>query len=167
MTSSVSRRTVALALVLSTISLPTSFRARAGGGALFNGRVTQADGVTPRTGVVVVLANLEADRTFRSKPTNEEGSFRIDSAPAGTYTLFAEAEEGAYLAASELALKEGANTPVQLTLRAGAQPSLAPGQLEKKLPKYVKLAIVGILLVTAWFLFDNISESGASDPIPF
>ena len=73
----------------------------------------------------------------------------LDAAPAGTYALVVESPEGAYLAASELALQEGSNPPVALAIKAGddsgsGQVPPPPTPQEKVWKKWVFVGLVGL-----------------------
>jgi hypothetical protein len=85
--------------------------------ATFRGRVLDADGVTPRTGVVVALYDPRTEGVVRSTPTDARGSFRIEGAAAGSYALLAETPQGAFLAAGEVRLSPGENRPLSLALQ--------------------------------------------------
>jgi hypothetical protein len=85
--------------------------------ATFRGRVLDADGVTPRTGVVVALYDARTEVVVRSTPTDARGSFRIEGAAAGSYALLAETPQGAFLAAGEVRLSPGENRPLSLALQ--------------------------------------------------
>jgi hypothetical protein len=162
-------RTVAvlMAIVLSTSSL--SVVAQGTTPASFNGRVMQQDGATPRPGIVVTLVDRATETLFDSVPTGDDGVFRIDSAPAGSYAVLARADEGVYVAASELSLVEGNNPPLQLTLKPQEGPVLAPGQStgDDELPTWVKGLIAGVLVTAGYLLWDEITESNASTETPF
>ncbi len=162
------RRALARSLVLALIVLSVQLPASAGGG-LFNGRVVEPDGLTPREGVVVRL--VDGERSFPSAPTNAEGRFRIADAPAGTYVLVADTSEGAYDATEGLTIAEGRNEPLQLRLRSGGHAAAGSGggggTAAKGLPKAVKGVIAGILVLGAFFAFDSNTEDVASDDVPF
>jgi hypothetical protein len=164
------RRVIAIALVMPTVALPLYGPApSAGTGSVFQGRVVAADGLTPRAGVVVRLVSAEPARTLASAPTNDEGRFRIDVAPPGTYTLEAEAHEGLYVLGERLAIHEGPNTPLQLTLKnldAAPDPA-APRGGAGDLSPVVKGVIAGVLVVAAFFLLDDATEDEASAAVPF
>ena len=117
------RNTLALVLVLTIAVGPTMALTDADDKAEFSGHVFQADGVTPRSGAVVVLFDDEADLEYRAQPTDKQGAFAISTAPAGNYALIVETAEGAYLATDALELAVGSNEPLSLALKsAGARP---------------------------------------------
>jgi hypothetical protein len=117
------RITLALVLVLTIAVGPTMALTDADEKAEFSGRVFHADGVTPRSGAVIVLFDDEADLEYRSQATDKEGAFTIDTAPPGNYALIVETAEGAYLASDALELTVGTNKPLSLALKsAGARP---------------------------------------------
>jgi len=120
MKSNPSRRTLTAVLVVAMVCVHAGFPALASGPALFQGRVVAGDGATPRSGIVVTLVDVAGGKHFASKPSDERGTFRVDSAPPGSYNLVAEAPEGAFLASGKLELIEGDNTPVSLALKPRA-----------------------------------------------
>jgi hypothetical protein len=144
-----------VALVLLVVDLP----ALAGSNAVFRGRVLDADGVSPRSGVVVTLVDESARKTFDSAPADARGYFRIDSAPAGTYAVVARASEGAFLAADAVTLNAGANKPLALALKAGAatEGGGTPPQNEK-MASWLKWVIVGGIAIGGLIVADAITN---------
>ena len=156
------RRALALALSASIILLVVPAPGRANGTAEFAGRVFRSDGITPRPGVVVALYDPTSDQTYRSRPTSDEGNFRISDAPAGRYALLAETGEVAYLASDEVELQAGANRPLALTLQT-APGYQATGQQQSGMKTWVKWVITGVISATALYLiYDVTKESDAS-----
>ena len=170
MTSTLYRR------VLATVLVPITAFVLAGGpvwsseSALFSGRIVDSDRVTPRTGVVVSLYDAESDATYRSQPTTDDGMFRIDSAPAGSYTLLTEAPEGVYLAAENLELSPGKNRPLALTLSETA-PNLAPARASTTekggLPMWAKGLIAGVIVAGGVLLIIAATEDEEEDETDF
>ena len=131
MTSPLTRRLLAFHLAIATFVFASFMPVVHAEQALLSGRVMEPDGITPRSGVVVALVDDENRLVYRSDPTNEEGAFEIDSAPAGGYKLLAETDQGAFLASNDFQLVGGENKPVALKLSPGEQNSnatIAPGQ---------------------------------------
>lgn len=161
MTSKTFRRRLAAILVVTTACLYMNLPALAADAAVLQGRVVASDGLTPVTGAVVTLVDVSGERTFSSPPSGETGTFRLDSAPAGTYALVIEAAEGAYLAASEVALQEGPNPPVALAIKAGEESGSGqipppPSPQEKVWKKWVFIGLVGIsAAATVKFVSDD------------
>jgi len=161
------RRVVAL-LAIAGMALFPFHAVLAADGAVLAGRVVDREGFTPRAGVVVRLVDVDSERSFASTPTGEQGAFRVEGAPAGSYAVLAETEEGKYLAADRIELAAGDNTPVQLALDRGARPLMVPGQTRKgKLPGWARGVIAGGMVVAMYYLFDNASETDASKKDPF
>jgi len=162
MTPSLCRRALALALAATTALILLPAPVLAAGEAQLAGRVFDADGATPRAGVVVTLVDPDTDAAVSSEPTSDEGTFRIEQAPAGTYRVLAEAPEGAFLAADPVDLEPGANRPISLTLK------LAPameGTTGSKMKTWKKWLIAGGIAVGALFLINEVSdETDASPP---
>ena len=114
MSSSAVRRSTAVALVFGLVTLTSSGALLAGSPSTLTGRVLTQNGADPRSGVVVTLIEPASERAYRSSPTDARGSFTIDAAPAGSYTLVVEAPEGAFLATSDLQLAPGVNRPLSV-----------------------------------------------------
>ncbi|HET9299057.1 MAG TPA: carboxypeptidase-like regulatory domain-containing protein, partial [Candidatus Polarisedimenticolaceae bacterium] len=93
--------------------------------AQLKGRVLEADGRTPRTGVTVVLVDESGQPRYRSEPSSSRGVFRIPGASAGTYRLLAETSEGAFLAPQAVDLPAGETRALSLSLTPG-QPEPTP-----------------------------------------
>ena len=156
------RRGLALMLIATTGSMLLITSAWPSENALFAGRVFQPDGVSPRVGVVVALFDDESGKVFRSQPTDDEGAFSIDSAPAGSYAVVTEAPEGAFMAGEEVQLEQGANRPLSLTLTSTPPAgTLAPAQAsgsKSGLSAPVKWGITGGIIIAALFVIDDLSE---------
>ncbi len=137
--------------------------------ARFSGRVLNADNVSPRAGVVVLLVDAD-QRTYASEPTNDEGAFRIESAPPGSYSLVAETAEGAFLATAGLELQAGPNEPVILSLKTGASDLSARGGLAATggggLPRWGKWLIAGIITLFAFSEINDALEDTTEEASP-
>lgn len=142
-----------LVLVLATVlHLPSA-------GALdatFSGRVFGGDGATPRSGVTVNLVQGDGESVFSSRATGADGTFVIEKAPAGSYTLLVEAPEGAFLAAENLELQPGANKPLALALSAAGEPSGLGSATQTK--PWLKWLIIGLLGVSGLYVIDEITN---------
>jgi hypothetical protein len=133
------------------------------GDALLSGRVMETDGFTPRSGVVVALVDAENRLVYRSNATNEDGSFRIDSAPSGGYKLLAETEQGAFLASDDFQLAAGENKPLALKLEPTAPKSnatIAPGQAAGAGSTWWQWVIAGTIVATGLLV---VSDAGSTD----
>jgi len=160
------RRALALTLAVTTVLLLLPAPVRAAGDAQLSGRVFATDGVTPRPGVVVALYDPASEQAYRSEPTTDEGTFHIAEAPAGTYSLVAETDGVAFLAADNLQLQAGSNEPLGLTLRT-APAYQTTGQQQSGLKPWAKWVIAGSIIVVGLFLIYEVtseSETNASPP---
>ncbi|MBZ5639394.1 MAG: carboxypeptidase-like regulatory domain-containing protein [Acidobacteriia bacterium] len=157
MSPSLFRRAMSSVLVVAIALLVADLPALAGSNAVFRGRVLDADGVSPRPGVVVTLVDESGRKTFDSAPADARGYFRIDAAPAGTYAVVARASEGAFLAASSLTLDSGSNKPLALALKAGAGGG-GEAPRRDKISGWLKWAIVGGIAVGALIVADAITK---------
>jgi hypothetical protein len=163
------RHATAVALALGLLTMSSSGAVLAGSSSTLTGRVVTQNGSDPRAGVVVTLIEPVSERAFRSSPTDERGAFTIDAAPAGSYALVVEAPEGAFLAASNLQLAPGLNSPLSLALKPGKQgepPAAAPAPAQdsnqkKKgaLPTWSKWVIAGGIIVGAAIIIDAVTSS--------
>lgn len=133
------------------------------------GKVLGLDGATPQSGVVVALWDETTDEVFRSEPTGDDGRFRLERAPAGSYSVVAETERGAYLAGDPVRLDSGDNRPVTLTL-SGAAPSYQSSNSTGSgggLSTVVKWVIVGAIVVGAALVIDEVTSDEEEDATPF
>ena len=159
MTSPRTRRALALPLAIATFFVASVVPVAQARDAMLSGRVMETDGFTPRSGVVVALVDEESRTIYRSEPTNEEGAFQIESAPAGGYKLLAETDQGAFLASNDFKLVEGDNKPVALKLTPGASNStIAPGQAGAG-ASWWQWAIAGTIVVLGLLVVSDASES--------
>lgn len=155
------RRAMALGLAFATLSLLGAPPALAGEAAILAGKVFRADGVTPRPGVVVHLVDPGTEREYPSAPTRDDGAFRVEGAPAGTYRVLAETSDGAFLAGAPLTVAAGANRPVSLTL-AGAAPafqsSADPTATSGPGSEWGRWAIAGGIVIAALFVINEVTD---------
>jgi len=166
MTPSTFRRVVIHALVAAVILPPASLGALAGGEAPFQGRVVDADGLTPMAGVVVTLVDPGSAASFASGPSADNGSFQIAGAPTGSYTLIAETSRGAFLAPRPVVLGEGHSAPVSLSLRANADeegggsevPAMTPRRVKGGPTGWGKWLIVGGIVVGGFAVLDAVTK---------
>ncbi len=164
------RRAVAFGLACTTLAFLVGPPAAAGETAILAGRVFQADGATPRTGVVVNLVDPDGARAFPSAPTRDDGSFRVEGAPAGTYRVLAETPNGAFLAGESVTVEPGNNRPLSLTLK-GAAPSFQSspdptGSASGGLPTWGKWLIAGGIAVGALFVINEVTDDEAEPASP-
>jgi len=166
MTSPLTRRLLAFHLAIATFVFASIVPVVHAENALLSGRVMETDGFTPRSGVVVALVDNENRLVYRSEPTNDEGAFQINSAPAGDYKLLAETDEGAFLASSDFQLASGENKPVALKLTPGGHGSnatIAPGQAGASPgSSWWQWAIAGTIIVLGLLVVANASETTKS-----
>jgi len=163
MTSPLTRRLLAFHLAIATFVFFSVAPLAHAEGARLSGRVTGTDGLTARSGVVVALVDDENRLVYRSDPTNDEGSFQIDAAPAGGYKLLAETDEGAFLASDDFQLATGENEPVALKLTQARTPNatIAPGQAGAG-TSWWQWAIAGTIVVAGLLV---VADAGSSDEL--
>ena len=131
---------------------------------VFSGKVLGAGGTTPREGVIVRLVGATPDTSYAAQPTGDDGAFRLEGAPAGSYRVVAEATEGAYLAADGFELAAGANRPVALTLAQATPDFQTTGSTTSGstatggLPTWAKWTIVGGIALVALWAIDSVTE---------
>jgi hypothetical protein len=168
MTPSPIRHAAAAGLVLALLSLAPPPLQGAELGRL-EGRVYQADGLTPRRDAVVHLVTAAAETI--SAPTSGDGSFRIDRAPVGDYRLVVQTQEGAFLAPQSVRVQTGGGVPLALSLR-GARPSYQQtaglgSSTSKPLEPWAKWLIVGGVSVVALLVIDDLSDDKEEPVSPF
>jgi hypothetical protein len=169
------RRAVSVAAALSLVCVLAAGPAGAGASAVLAGRVTAADGATPRSGVVVHLVPDGASDSVASAATDPRGAFRMEAAPVGTFRVLVEAPEGAFLAPDSISLREGEEAaPVLVALRmadppeeGGTEPTPGtppPPAARAGLPTWAKWTIVGVAALGAGFVIKQVTdEDEASD----
>jgi hypothetical protein len=163
------RRALAMIVAVALMSVVATPLLLAGASARLQGRVLDADGMTPMSGVVVNLLDAKSRTSFPSRPTNERGVFEA-AAPAGTYRIVAETSRGAYLASGPVKLRDGRNAPLSLTLRQAAPGDTTPppppsgGKSGGELKPWAKWTIVGGIVVGGLLVINSVTsdESAAS-----
>jgi hypothetical protein len=151
---------VALLVALTTLFSITFSPLLAAGNAEFSGRVLQTDGVSPRSDVVIVLLDAE-ENEYRSELTNDEGTFTVSTAPAGTYILLAETPAGAFLASKEFVLTKGQNRSLSLTLDTRTPTQLAAsgiGASSGSMSAVMKWTIIGLIGGAAFYVVNEVVD---------
>jgi hypothetical protein len=128
------RRSLAFMLTVGLLGAVAEIPALAGASALFQGRVLDLNGITPRGGARVNLVDSATGSVFTSTPTDDRGRFSIASAPAGRYSVVVETTEGAFLASSSIDLRAGRNPAASLALQKGI-PAAAQQETPTEPPK--------------------------------
>lgn len=113
-------RLAAAALMFSLSGIPVCLgqTARPPAGTL-TGRIFLSDGVTPRSGVVVKIANLSTSQTFASVQTDRSGRYAFEALPSGKYQVAVAASEGLYVNSSQVPVIQGRKTLFSLALKPG------------------------------------------------
>lgn len=145
------RRFTATTVIFAVIAFVVVSPTWADTNAVFTGKVLESDPPTPMAGVVITLVDPSSEETFSSDETDDDGLFRVDNAPAGSYRVVAETPQGAYLASDAVNLSAGDNRPVSLSLN-GAAPNYQSGAGGQQtqgggLPTWAKWVIVGGIVV--------------------
>jgi len=123
----VGRRLAACGLAVSLSGFPLSLGSGIGATGSLAGRIFVADGITPRPGVVVKVANLATSQTFASTRTDKSGHYLLASLPSGQYQVAVEAGEGLYVNQERIPVLQGRKTLYSLALsRTNAQDNPPP-----------------------------------------
>jgi len=129
-----------------------------------SGTVFDHTGGRPRAGIVVALVDPANEIRFASEPTGADGRFVVNGAPAGRYAVLAEADEGAYLAASDLRWNADADTEILVSLAPAVQDddegdATPPSQSQSAgMPTWGKAVLAGVLTITGVVLIEEVSE---------
>lgn len=99
--------------------------------AEIRGIVLAADGLTAIVGVSVKAANMQTRHVYTSPPTNENGTYRLDSLPPGSYDLAVETPQGLYAGDLLVDTSAGKRTMVSLALKPGVQQQGQEGQQDQ------------------------------------
>jgi carboxypeptidase family protein len=106
--------------------VPVCFGQVLGVAGTLNGRIFHADGVTPRSGVVVKAANLSTSQVFASTETDRSGRYAFSSLPSGQYEVAVEAGEGLYVNGEHVPVVQGRKTLFSMALNPKAQDNPPP-----------------------------------------
>ncbi len=138
-----------------------SLPAPAAAPAQLRGRVLAHDGLTPRAGIVVTLAEPRGQVRHSSDPTTESGTFDLEGVPPGEYRLWVETPEGLFVAPEPVALSAGQALTLSLTLKPrdeGDEQSPPPPPPSQGRSKTVKWVLVGVVLVGAAAVVSIVNE---------
>ena len=178
MRSDLPRKLLAAVVSIAVVAAASGVPLAAAELARFQGRVLDADGASPRSGVIVTLVDASGETTYDSRPSDDRGVFRVEEAPAGTYAVLARAPEGNFLAGGRVALVAGDNPAVSLALLpqtdpatpddadkdddddegAAAPPPPSPPPPSGGLPTWGKWVITGAIIVGGVGLVQYLSE---------
>jgi hypothetical protein len=153
------RSLIATSAIVALVCLVCAPLARAQSIASWGGRVVHADRVTPRVGVVVSLTDDARERTIRAEPTRADGAFVIDGAPAGTYELTVETDEGVFVSPRPVKLESGVNPPMALALspgRVNAKQEHGLGKESSRMTEYIAAGV--IIALDIWLIFQLTEE---------
>ncbi len=114
--SGVGRRLMAYGLAASLLGTPLCLGQTLKSAGSLTGRIFAADGVTPRTGVVVKVANLATSQIFTSVKTDGAGRYALPTLPAGQYQVAVESREGLYVNQDRVPVVQGRKTLFSLAL---------------------------------------------------
>jgi hypothetical protein len=92
------------------------------------GRIFLADGVTPRSGVVVKVANLTTSEIFDSAQTDKSGRYALGSLPSGQYQVAVQAGEGLYVNPDRIPVIQGRKTLFSMALNPASGKDDPPAQ---------------------------------------
>jgi len=127
--------------------------------ATFSGRVFEADGFTPQSGVTVNLVEGQGETVYSSDATGANGTFVINGAPVGSYSLLVETPEGAFLSPVPLELHEGANKPLALSLNAS---DTGLGNDDGGIKGWTQWLIIGLLLMAGLYVASEVADGSSS-----
>ena len=109
-------RLAAAAVALSISGIPVCFSQTVRTAGTLTGRIFLADGVTPRSGVVVKVANLSTSQIFDSAQTDKSGRYALGSLPSGQYQVAVQAGEGLYVNPDRIPVIQGRKTLFSMAL---------------------------------------------------
>jgi len=109
-------RLAAAAVALSISGIPVCFSQTVRTAGTLTGRIFRADGVTPRSGVVVKVANLSTSQIFDSAQTDKSGRYALGSLPSGQYQVAVQAGEGLYVNPDRIPVIQGRKTLFSMAL---------------------------------------------------
>ena len=112
----VGSRLAAAAVALSMSGIPVCFSQTVRTAGTLTGRIFLADGVTPRSGVVVKVANLSTSQIFNSAQTDKSGRYALGSLPSGQYQVAVQAGEGLYVNPDRIPVIQGRKTLFSMAL---------------------------------------------------
>jgi carboxypeptidase family protein len=124
----VGSRLAAAAVAVSLSGVPVCFSQAARTAGTLTGRIFLADGVTPRSGVVVKVANLTTSQIFDSSQTDRSGRYALASLPSGQYQVAVQAGEGLYVNPDRIPVIQGRKTLFSMALNPAKVTDDPPAQ---------------------------------------
>jgi carboxypeptidase family protein len=112
----VGSRLAAAAVAVSMSGVPICFSQAVHAAGTLTGRIFLADGVTPRSGVVVKVANLATSQVFDSSQTDKSGHYALSTLPSGQYQVAVQAGEGLYVNPDRIPVIQGRKTLFSMAL---------------------------------------------------
>ncbi len=80
------------------------------------GFVYDQDGTTPLAGAVIQFKNLSTDKIFESRPTDENGIFKLPGIESGVYVYNVRTDAGNFSSEGFLAVNVGANETAKMLI---------------------------------------------------
>ena len=124
----IGRRLAAATVAVSMSGVPVCFGQTVRSAGTLTGRIFLADGVTPRSGVVVKVANLSTSQVFASTQTDRSGHYALSTLPSGQYEVAVEAGEGLYVSQERVPVIQGRKTLYSFALNPTQAQDNPPGQ---------------------------------------
>ena len=121
-------RLAAAAVMFSLSGVPVCFSQTVRTAGTLTGRIFLADGVTPRSGVVVKVANLSTSQVFDSAQTDKSGRYALSTLPSGQYQVAVQAAEGLYVNPDRIPVLQGRKTLFSMALNPTAGKDDPPAQ---------------------------------------
>ena len=116
----IGRRLAAVSVAVMMSGIPLSFSQTVRAAGALTGRIFLADGVTPRSGVVVKVANLSTSQIFASSQTDRSGHYALSSLPSGQYQVAVQTGEGLYVNPDRIPVIQGRKTLFSMALNPAA-----------------------------------------------
>jgi hypothetical protein len=121
-------RLAAAVVAFSMSGVPVCFSQTVRTAGTLTGRIFLADGVTPRSGVGVKVANLSTSQIFDSAQTDKSGHYALGSLPSGQYQVAVQAGEGLYVNPDRIPVIQGRKTLFSMALNPAAAKDDPPAQ---------------------------------------
>ena len=89
-------------------------------------------------------------------------SFRVNSPPAGNYSLAIRSDHGEFVSLERVSVAEGENPPIAVTVASG--PAIAPGQsYGSGMSTAVNVVVVSLVVLAIL----GLTQLGGEDPKPY
>jgi hypothetical protein len=131
------------------------------------GKVLDLDGSTPVRDVIIKVRNRTSGQEYESRPSGQNGQYRIPGVPDGEYTIVIRTGTGEFELPNRVVIQGGQPSAITVILTAAASASVREGDVmpePRRRRVAVLIPIMGGILVSAFAAKEIFEKDGDASP---